>query len=74
MDEGVGELTTQHISRSQWAQIEARVRRVGFEFDPGWKCLIDGLGYGKCLEHDEADQADIIQQVRARLNVNASPL
>ena len=62
-------MTTQHISRAQWAQIEARVRKAGFEFDPKWKCLIDGLAYDKCLEHDEADQTAIIESVKTRLGV-----
>lgn len=62
-------MTTQHTSRAQWAQIEARVKQAKFRFDPKWKCLIDGLAYSKCREHDEVDQEEIIEIVKQRLAV-----
>ena len=60
---------TKKISRAQWAQIESRVRQVNFEFDPAWKCLIDGLPFKRCDEHFEEDQDDIIAQVKVRVGV-----
>ena len=59
---------TKHISRQQWAQIESRVRRGDFTFDPNWKCLIDGTLYSRCFEHDDEDQNSIIKAVKARLD------
>ena len=58
---------TKKISRAQWAQIEKRVRQVGFEFDPKWKCLIDGLDFRRCDEHFPEDQEAIIAQVKERV-------
>jgi len=59
---------TDHISRAEWAQIESRVRKAQFAFDPAWKCLIDGKAYRQCDAHDEIDQDEIIAKVRERLN------
>lgn len=59
-------MTTQHISRAQWAQIESRVRRVQFEFNPKWKCLIDGKAWAQCREHNLTDQHEIIEKVKTR--------
>lgn len=60
-------MTTQHLSRAQWAQIESRVRHSDFTFDPKWKCLIDGKAYRKCTEHGHQDQLDIIVAVNERV-------
>jgi hypothetical protein len=58
---------TKKISRAQWEQIRRRVLLLAdFTFDPKWKCLIDGLPWNKCREHDEDDMADIIKQVREK--------
>lgn len=54
------------ISRSQWDQIHKRVKLADFQFDPDWKCLIDGKRYRECLDHDEIDQAEAIQGVKDR--------
>ncbi len=63
-------MSTQHISRAQWAQIEKRVRKVDFTFDPSWKCLIDGKDWGRSsCEHDSQDQEDIIMAVNVRLGL-----
>lgn len=62
---------TKNISRAQWAQIEKRVRQVDFEFDPSWKCLIDGLPFSRCDEHFEEDQDAIIAQVQGRIGVGS---
>jgi hypothetical protein len=62
-------VSTKKISRAQWAQIESRVKQVGFVFDPKWKCLIDGLPYKRCDEHIEEDQDEIIAQVKERVGV-----
>ena len=62
-------MSTKKISRSQWAQIEKRVRQVKFQFDPTWKCLIDGLEFARCMEHFEEDQDAIIAQVKERIGV-----
>lgn len=59
---------TKHISRQQWDQIESRVKKSNFTFDPKWKCLLDGLPYGKCYDHNDADQEEIIQAVQKRIN------
>ena len=67
------EAVTGHISRAQWAQIESRVRKVDFTFDPSWKCLIDGKDWSRSsCEHDADDQDEIIDAVRARLYVARS--
>lgn len=56
-----------HHSRAQWAQIESRVRRVDFTFDPSWKCLIDGKDWSRQgCEHTADDQDAIIAEVVAR--------
>lgn len=62
-------MTTQHLSRAQWAQIEKRVKQANFAFDPKWKCLIDGAPWSrtKC-DHIVSDQHDIIEQVKVRLS------
>ena len=64
---------TGHISRSQWAQIEKRVRQVEFTFDPGWKCLIDGTDWARSsCAHNADDQDDIIEQVQKRLGITVT--
>ncbi len=60
-------MTPKKISRAQWAQIESRVQKAEFSFDPRWKCLIDGKAYKACTEHGVQDQHDIIAQVKARV-------
>ncbi len=65
---GREEVTTHHISRAQWAQIESRVRRVQFEFNPKWKCLIDGKAWKQCTEHCVEDQEAIIAATRERIS------
>ena len=60
---------TQKISRSQWEQIRKRVQLADFAFDPQWKCLIDGLPWNKCREHDEDDMTDIIEKVRVKFGI-----
>jgi hypothetical protein len=63
---------TDHISRAQWAQIEARVRKVDFAFDPAWKCLIDGKPWKRnACDHTADDQDDIIQRVSERVSKNS---
>lgn len=63
-------MTTQHISRAQWAQIEKRVRQVEFTFDPSWRCLIDGKPWSRFgCEHNADDQDAIISQVASRLGL-----
>lgn len=59
----------QKISRAQWWQIRKRVQQGSFAFDPKWKCLIDGLSWNKCAEHNEDDQEDIIEQVKVRFSI-----
>lgn len=61
---------TQKISRAQWEQIRRRVQQVSFVFDPKWKCLIDGIAWSKCIEHNEDDQASIIEQVKVRFSIS----
>lgn len=64
-----GRAVTGHISRAQWAQIESRVRKVEFTFDPSWKCLIDGKDWSRSsCEHDSDDQDEIIEAVRKRVS------
>lgn len=60
---------TRKISRSQWDQIEKRVRQVDFQFDPDWKCLLDGIAWNRCYEHTEDDQEFVISEVRKRIGV-----
>lgn len=61
---------TNKISRSQWDQISKRVHSASYQFDPKWKCLIDGKKYTLC-EHSEDDQHAIIAEVIKRETVNA---
>ncbi len=60
---------TQKISRAQWEQIRKRATQVSFVFDPGWKCLIDGLAWSRCADHTEEDQDDIIAAVRKKFSL-----
>lgn len=63
-------MTTKHISRAQWAQIESRVKQAEFKFDPKWKCLIDGNVWKRTrCDHNVDDQHDIIEQVKDRLDI-----
>jgi hypothetical protein len=60
-------MSTHHISRAQWAQIEKRVKQAKHAFDPKWKCLIDGTPWPRAAcAHTEADQHDIIAKVKER--------
>ncbi len=63
-------MTTKHTSRAQWDQIESRVKQADFFFDPKWKCLIDGQNWRRSrCGHNVADQHDIIEQVKDRLDM-----
>lgn len=60
-------MPTKKISRAQWDQITKRVKQVNFEFDPSWKCLIDGKPFRQCDDHFEEDQDEIIAEVKRRV-------
>lgn len=57
---------TNKISRAQWDQIQKRARQVNFVFDPAWKCIIDGLSFRKCPDHDEDDNERIVAEAKTR--------
>lgn len=63
-------MSTKHISRAQWDQIEKRVKQSEFAFDPNWKCLIDGTPWARSrCDHVVDDQHAIIEQVKDRLDL-----
>jgi hypothetical protein len=43
-----------------------RARQVNFVFDPGWKCIIDGLPFRKCYEHSEEENEEILAEAKIR--------
>ena len=59
---------TKKISRSQWEQIHRRAKLSNYKFDPKWKCLIDGIAFDRCPDHNEDDNEKILVELANRLN------